>query len=156
MVNAFLVERTNEIRTVVDIGCGDFRVGSQLRIAPDCQYICVDIVYSLISFLDTRFSSPSRTFLCRDVITDDIPDGELCLIRQVLQHLSNRQIMSILEKTAAFPYVLITEHHPSSVVLREKNSDKPHGGDTRVLDDSGVYIEAEPFDITHAKVVLRV
>jgi hypothetical protein len=156
IVNAYITRHANDIQTVVDIGCGDFRVGSQLQLKPNMRYIGVDIVESLISFLNKTFSAPSRSFLCRDVIVDDIPNGELCLIRQVLQHLSNQQIIAILEKIKAFRYVLVTEHHPSPAVLRRKNIDKPHGADTRVLDDSGVYIEAKPFGIIQSSVVLRV
>ena len=83
-------------------------------------------------------------FVHLDAIKDVLPDGELCLVRQVLQHLSNDQISIILEKLTKFKFVLISEHHPAE--LYQYNIDKPAGAAIRAYKGSGVYLEKPPFE----------
>ena len=101
----------NRIKSVVDLGCGDFVIRS--RIAPLVDsYVGVDVVPSLINHLPATHGSPSIAFRCLDITTDPLPRGDLCLVRQVFQHLSNQEILRTLPKLR-HPFVLITEHHPS-------------------------------------------
>jgi hypothetical protein len=130
--------------TVVDLGCGDFTVGRQL-IPHLGKYIGVDIVRELVEYNSGHLSSDKVIFLHRNIIEDQLPDGEVCFVRQVLQHLSNEQIGKVLSKLHKYRWSFITEHYPSKPVL-QKNSDKPHGADTRVDHGSGVYLDAPPFD----------
>ncbi len=154
MVNRFIAENRDRIDTIVDIGCGDFRVGRGFELQ-GCKYIGIDVVTPLIDHLKSTWQAKDRGSRCLDATEDQIPQGELCLIRQVLQHLSNEEIEIVLRKTAAFRYRLITEHHPAPAVLCEPNLNKPHGGDTRVFDNSGVFIELPPFSVTDATIVLE-
>jgi SAM-dependent methyltransferase len=144
-VSAFA--RQNQITRLVDLGCGDFRVGRGLLARGDFDYTGVDIVPELVAHYGARYGSPNVNFACLNIIEDQLPKGELCLIRQVLQHLSNREIMAVLRKCSAYPYVLITEHIYVGKDSRP-NLDKPHGPDTRIYDRSGVFLEQPPFDLT--------
>jgi SAM-dependent methyltransferase len=135
----------HDIRSVVDVGCGDFNVGRRLSSA-GVRYTGVDVVEGLIEHNQAMHGGPGVRFLCIDATAEELPDGDLCLIRQVLQHLSNAQIQSVLERTRKFPYVLVTEHYPAPGSEREPNRDKPHGADTRIIDDSAVYLDRPPFD----------
>jgi SAM-dependent methyltransferase len=152
-VNRFVIGRG--VRRVVDLGCGDFRVGA-LLLETGIDYTGVDVVESLVSRNARRHGSARVRFERRDIIRDELPDAELCLIRQVLQHLSNEQIARILANTAKYPYVLVTEHHPAAHALREKNRDKPPGEDVRIYDGSGVYLDAPPFNVPVAGLLLDV
>jgi SAM-dependent methyltransferase len=152
-VNCFIAEQG--IRRVVDLGCGDFRVGA-LLLESGIDYVGVDVVESLVQENTRRFGSERVKFQCLDIITDRLPRGELCLIRQVLQHLSNEQIARILANTAQYPFVLVTEHYPAAHALREKNRDKPPGEDVRIYDGSAVYLDAPPFDRAGAELLLDV
>jgi len=69
------------------------------------------------------------------------------VIRQVFQHLPNRDIASALKNVGVCKYVLVTEHLPAPKALTRKNIDKPAGPDTRVSFGSGVYLEAHPFNM---------
>ncbi len=132
--------------TAVDLGCGDFSVGRQL--APQCAgYIGVDIVPALIEFNHQQFGTDRISFRCLNVIEDSLPGGDICFVRQVLQHLSNDQIRAILPKLARYRWTFITEHQPSAPRLKQTNLDKPHGGDIRVQQGSGVFLDRPPFDI---------
>ena len=84
-------------------------------------------------------------FVCFDITRDELPPGDLCLIRQVLQHLSNAEILAVLERTRGYPFVIVTEHLPPVCGVSRANLDKPHGADTRLLEGSGVFLEEEPF-----------
>jgi SAM-dependent methyltransferase len=144
----------NKITRLVDLGCGDFRVGQGLLATANFDYVGVDIVPALVAHYSMRCGSPKVRFACLNIIEDDLPPGELCLVRQVLQHLSNQEILAVLRKCAAYPYVLITEHLYVGDDSRP-NLDKPHGPDTRVYDRSGVFLDQPPFNLT-AQTVLEI
>jgi SAM-dependent methyltransferase len=143
------------IRAIVDLGCGDFRIGRRLA-RPGIAYVGVDLVASLIDANRERFASDSVEFVCRDIVTEDIPDGELCLLREVLQHLSNAQIAAIVPKLRRFRWVILTENHPGPLGSFVPNRDKPAGADTRVLWNSGVDLGAPPFDLGRMELLLSV
>lgn len=131
---------------MVDLGCGDFRIGEQL--AQACaSYVGVDIVQPLIEHHQARFGSERVSFVHANMIEDTLPPGDICLVRQVLQHLSNAQILAVLPKLDQYRCCFITEHQPSDGHLRVTNLDKVHGRDVRVTQGSGVFLEAPPFNI---------
>jgi hypothetical protein len=143
------------ITSVVDLGCGDFRVGSCL-VRPGLSYHGVDVVRDLIDFNSNHHSSVNIQFTCRDVINDELPIGELCLIRQVLQHLSNDQVARIMEHCEQYHYVIVTEHLGDPTKPCTPNVDIHHGSDTRVDRGSGVYLDLPPFNRAIASVLTEV
>jgi SAM-dependent methyltransferase len=132
------------IRTVVDLGCGDFSVG-RLIASMGVRYIGVDVVDEVVRRNRERHGADGIDFVCLDITADELPAGDVCLVRQVLQHLSNSEILAVLERTWRYPFVIVTEHLPAEGTTAPPNIDKPHGADTRLLDDSGVFLEEEPF-----------
>ncbi len=137
--------RSRGVRHVVDLGCGDFRVGAQL-IDTGVLYTGVDIVAALIESNRRSFGSESVRFEWLNIIEDELPDADLCLIRQVLQHLSNEQISRVLRNVERYRYVIVTEHYPAPAALRGKNRDKSCGEDVRIYDGSAVFLDAPPFN----------
>lgn len=144
-----------EISSVVDLGCGDFAVASQLLMA-GVSYTGVDIVADLIRRNVDKFGADKVSFRCLDIISEEPPDGELCLVRQVFQHLSNDQIAKALGRLGKYRYVVVTEHYPAPTVEVVPNKDKPHGADIRVYDNSGVYLDLPPFSVTISRLMLEV
>ncbi len=143
----------HQIKSVVDLGCGDFYIGKQ--IAPlTASYIGIDIVPALIDRLTTTYASEHISFKCLDITTDALPKADLCLVRQVFQHLSNCQIKNALSKLQTFPFVLITEHYPSKLVNSVSNKDKPHGPDTRLIENSGIILDQPPFNVNAKEVLI--
>jgi len=153
MVRKFVYEY--DVKSVLDIGCGDFSVGQYLQLT-NVKYVGVDIVPSLIERNIKLFGSDLIEFKCLDVIEDELPTADLVLVRQVLQHLSNEQISKVLNKLGSYRYVLVTEHYPAPFVNAIPNIDKPHGGDTRIPDNSAVYLDQEPFNIQGIHTLLEV
>jgi hypothetical protein len=151
MVQTFI--RDNNITSVVDLGCGDFGVGSRL-VGPGISYIGIDVVPELVDYNQKHFGAPGVEFRCLNMIEDDLPSGELYLLRQVLQHLSNRQIKKTLKSLSRYQYTIATEHVFAGKGVR-RNLDKPHGPGIRLPKRSGVFLESPPFNCP-AKVVLEI
>jgi hypothetical protein len=152
-VNAFICG--HRVLSVVDLGCGDFRVGR--RIAHQAiHYVGVDVVEPLIQANQSRYTADNIQFRCLDIIADELPRGELCLVREVLQHLSNDQILAILPKLKKFKWVIVTEVQLAAADAREPNRDKPAGPQTRVLWDSFVDLAAPPFSVPNMQLLLSV
>ncbi len=141
LINSFI--QSHEVQTVVDLGCGDFRVGSRIA-RPALSYVGVDVVQDLIAYNEKTFQADHIRFQCVDITSGVLPDGDLCLIRQVLQHLSNKEILMVLDRCAKYRYVIVTEHVPNGRKTKP-NLDKPHGPDIRLYWNSGVFLDQPPF-----------
>lgn len=151
-VAAFIGQR--QIKTMLDIGCGDFNIMSKILEQVDVNYTGGDVVEELIRHHQSVYGNERRKFIVLNAIDDGLPDAELVIIRQVLQHLSNAQIVKILGKLSKFRYVLITEH----VLLTENvipNLDKIPGPHIRTRVNSSVFIDKPPFNIAGAKVLFE-
>jgi SAM-dependent methyltransferase len=151
MIRDFIA--ANNIRRVVDLGCGDFAVGSRF-VDPAVDYVGIDVVPDLIRYNQEHFAVPGVEFRCMNIIEDELPPGDLCLVRQVLQHLSNAQIQQTLKSLRRYRYVIATEHVYAGAGLRH-NRDKPQGPGTRIPRRSGAFLESSPFNCP-AKLVLEV
>jgi SAM-dependent methyltransferase len=131
---------------IVDLGCGDFSVGRQL-LEYCSQYVAVDVVPDLIRHLQAIFVDSRLEFRQIDITRDDLPSGDVCLIRQVFQHLSNAQILNVLAKLRQYKVVFITEHYPKDGPQVVPNIDKVHGSTIRLFNSSGVYFDKPPFAV---------
>jgi hypothetical protein len=99
--------------TVVDLGCGDFYVGRALTTKlPDFTYIGCDIVPELIAHHLKTHATDRIRFQQLDLVSDPLPGGDVCLVRQVLQHLSNAEIKRFIRR-ADYEYLYVTEGQPT-------------------------------------------
>lgn len=137
--------RDHQIESIVDLGCGDFAVGKQIVEASGVRYTGIDVVPELIEHHNNTVRDPRVNFRCADITSDLLPAADLCLVRQVLQHLSNDEIVKVLANLRNCSRVLISEDVPSHP--KSFNRDKPHGPDVRSYYGSGVYVERPPFSL---------
>src|SRR4051812_44098506 len=145
-VRDFLAERFPPDVRIVDLGCGDFRVGKAL-LTPTMRYVGVDVVRELIAHNERINSSDRVSFVQADAVEDALPDGDVCLVRQVFQHLSNAQIVRVLGRLEKYRQVIVTEHYFTEDAAVVPNVDKPHGADTRLERGSSVYLDRRPFGL---------
>jgi SAM-dependent methyltransferase len=129
---------------VCDLGCGDFNVGSQL-VEFTQKYIAVDIVEDLIRHNQQRFKQEQLEFHQFDLAKDRLPVGDIALLRQVLQHLSNKEIKEVTKQLTRYKYVILTEHVPIGAFT--PNLDIISGQGTRLKKQSGVDLLAPPFSL---------
>ncbi len=133
---------------VCDLGCGDFNIGKQLVDFTE-SYIAVDIVADLIKHNKEKFKYKNLEFLCLDIAVDDLPSGDCAIIRQVLQHLSNAEIQSIVTKLTNYKYVILTEHLPEGNFV--PNKDIISGQGIRLKKQSGLNLLVSPFNFQIVK-----
>ena len=86
---------------VCDLGCGDFNVGKEL-VKHSKKYIAVDIVPDLIAHNKAAFPADNLELRVLDIASEDLPIGDVVILRQVLQHLSNAEIKNVVEKLYNF------------------------------------------------------
>ena len=142
VISAFLTSLEDSL-VVCDLGCGDFNVGKELvRYAK--KYVAVDIVPGLILRNKEKFKEDNLEFLCLDIAVEDLPPADCAILRQVLQHLSNDEVKSIVNKLTAFKYVIVTEHLPEGDYT--PNQDIISGQGIRFKKHSGVDLIAPTFN----------
>ncbi|OIQ23354.1 MAG: SAM-dependent methyltransferase [Lacinutrix sp. MedPE-SW] len=143
VVTAFLKAFKTPL-VICDLGCGDFNIGRQL-VAFSKKYYAIDIVQDLIHYNKDNFKLPNLEFKCLDIAKDNLPKGDCVLIRQVLQHLSNKEVENIANKLSNYKYVIITEHLPDEAFV--PNKDIISGQGTRLKKQSGIDLLASPFNL---------
>jgi hypothetical protein len=134
-----------DLPSVVDLGCGDFNIGKQLRPYVG-NFIACDVVPELIARNVLKFGGESVDFQCLDVVEDDLPFADVALIRQVLQHLSNSQISRIVPKLYRYRFLVISEHLPVEDNFIP-NLEKTSGVTIRLPSHSGVVLTRPPFNL---------
>jgi tRNA G46 methylase TrmB len=148
----YIIEK--KIKVVVDLGCGDFNIGKQIvEHLPNIKYIGVDIFHEIIDYNNKYFSRDNVSFMMVNTIENLIPCGDLLLVREVFQHLSNESISKIVSlQFSSFEEILITECHPPIEYLKSYNLDKPDGPGYRGDHGSGVFLDKPPFSLNITEV----
>lgn len=103
--------RMNNISSVVDIGCGDWQFSKFMDFG-GASYTGLDVVPALIDSNSARFGGPQCQFALMPTDLSDTPSGDLLLMKDVLQHLPDREIRRFV--TDVFPrfrYCLITNSY---------------------------------------------
>lgn len=142
--------RQLECTAIVDLGCGDFNVGRHF--VDQCRsYVACDISTVILARNRQRHRHANLSFRHLNLAEDELPPGDIAIVRQVLQHLSNAEIKAFvdrLDRTRPYRFLLVTEHVPGSPDF-VPNLDKPSGPATRVGLGSGVVLDRPPFDMAH-------
>jgi len=142
VLTSFLTSFKSPI-SVCDLGCGDFNIGKELVKYTE-SYVAVDIVSDLIERNKQKFKEENLEFYCSDIAVDDLPSGDCALLRQVLQHLSNTEVLSIVRKLKDFKYIILTEHIPEGDFVPNKEIISGQG--IRLKKQSGLNLLAPPFN----------
>lgn len=99
--------RELEIKTLLDIPCGDFHWLSQVAL-PVERYIGADIVEGVVQ---ANCKEYGREFEKLDLCTDPLPKADLVLCRDCLVHLSNANIQrAVANLKASQSQWLLTTH----------------------------------------------
>jgi 2-polyprenyl-3-methyl-5-hydroxy-6-metoxy-1,4-benzoquinol methylase len=119
-----------EIKTVVDLGCGDWQFSKFLDLS-SVSYLGVDVVESVVESNNSLYSAPNIKFLNHDITTYEIPEVDLIICKDVLQHLCNKDVVNILVKIIKSSKIsLITnDYMPTNIDNKDINN-----GSYRCLD----------------------
>ena len=99
--------KKNKIKTIVDVGCGDWTF-SQYLDWNGAEYTGIDIVKPVIEKNIKKFSSPKVRFIHSNGIEMDLPKADLLICKDVLQHLPDREIHKFLKQLSKYKHCLIT------------------------------------------------
>ncbi len=136
-------------KTAVDVGCGDFNVGSRLCGLFE-RYEALDVSRVIIERNAARFAHLRHVrFAVADATRDPLPRADIVMIRQVLQHLTNVQIEAILRnaETSGTQLVVVAEHGLPDTHVAAFNLDlEAHSPMTRLIQHSCVRIDKPPFN----------
>lgn len=94
-----LLFKKNEIKTILDVGCGLWEF--EHKEFDNLKYVGVDCVPEVINFNRENYGeNDNRKFMIMDILDEnnDIEEYDLCLIKDVLTNLSNKNIIKLLEK----------------------------------------------------------
>lgn len=117
-----------QVRSVLDAGCGEGIWQPELP-----GYIGVDVVPEAIEA--ARREHPHRTYLVADVIQDDLPNVDLVLTRDFMQHISVADGLRALENVGRGAKYLVASSYLGGI-----NEDPTSG-----YDAYRVNLEATPF-----------
>jgi hypothetical protein len=114
-------------------------------------YNGIDVVKELIEYNNTIYRRENIQFQFLDAAKEEtvLPNADLLIARQILQHLDIKSISIMLEKFKKYKYILITE----SIFFgtnKNYNNDRIGNG----IRDSGIIIELEPFNIKNTITLL--
>ncbi len=101
----------NNIKKVVDLGSGDWQSSHLIYNNLDIKYYGYD-AYEKVCIANSK-KYPEYNFIHLDFMKniDKLEDADLCIIKDVLQHLCNKDINDLLEyliKNKKYKFILIT------------------------------------------------
>lgn len=104
-LNKFI--QRNQIKTVVDIGCGDWEVMKHVDLS-GVEYIGVDVVPSIIQRNIEKYASSHVHFIVADCIQDPLPKADLLLCKDVFNHLPNDLVFKVIDRFRNYRHILVT------------------------------------------------
>ena len=114
------------------------------------SFIAIDIFEELIELNKKKFENQNVDFQALDITKDPLPSGDICFLRNVLQHFSNDHIQKFLKlMLGKYKYLIITEHLPEEEGYFRPNIDKITGPNIRIQSNSGVILTEPPFNLKY-------
>jgi SAM-dependent methyltransferase len=101
------VVTTHHLRHVLDVGCGDFEMWREWQFT-DIDYLGVDISQEATNLSRSSFSGANLRFVNLDLTEAAIvPDADLLLSKDCLQHLPNQVVLLLLRKFSTYEHLII-------------------------------------------------
>jgi SAM-dependent methyltransferase len=142
LVQEFLKEKG--IETVTDVGCGDWQFSQYIN-WDQVQYTGYDVVKSVIEKNQIAFGKSWIRFVQANAINENLPQADLLLCKDVLQHLPYEDIWKLIHQLHKFKHCFITNDvNPDTLTCNNCDIKR---GDYRVLD-----LTKPPFNLKGQKI----
>ena len=105
LLQHFMIER--QIESVVDMGCGDWQF-SQFIDWSRVRYQGFDVVPTVVEGSAARFARDNVTFRLYSGDPTELPPADLLIAKDVLQHLPDAVVFSVLSCLSKYRYALFT------------------------------------------------
>lgn len=116
----------NNVKSILDIGCGDWQFSQYVNWGEDRLYTGVDCVKNIIETNIKEFGNNKNIFFNHLDPTIDIDllpnDIDLVILKDILQHWNNESIIKFMDKIVKeknYKYILIINNYKNS-----KNEDR--------------------------------
>ena len=116
--------RSNRVKSVLDLGCGDWQFSRHIDWS-GIDYVGADVSNVVLTTTQT-FARPGIGFRQLDATKDPLPEADLLIAKDVLQHWSNGEILAFLPKLKAYRRALITNGFRPATT-KSLNQDIPTG-----------------------------
>lgn len=143
LIQSFIEEK--KIKSVVDFGCGDWELSRHIN-WHGAIYIGIDIVKHVIEKNQKLYANHTTFFIHDDGLDLSLPKADLLICKDVLQHLSNDDVLLLLSQIHKFKYCLIT-NDTDMHTLSSSNADILTGSG-RTLD-----LTQPPFNLNGIKIL---
>jgi hypothetical protein len=134
------------IKTIFDLGCGDWQLMNTIQVPDNKVYKGFDIVKGVIKYNAKHYQKKNITFYHIHELTDfSKQKGDLLVVKDVLQHWQISKIKYFIDNILPnFKYALITNDYTSSRF--NSSNDEIDNGGWRMIN-----LENEPFNIKNTK-----
>ena len=83
-----------DIKSVLDIPCGDYHWFAHMKLPQNITYIGADVVADLV--MANRKQYPGVDFRLADIVSDPLPFVDLVFVRDLFGHLPNHKVKAAL------------------------------------------------------------
>ena len=129
--------KENGIKTILDMGCGDFNWMKHFNFDAVDSYLGIDIVMKMIDKNNELYSSPKIVFKHCDLTDYYIGKYDLIICKDVLVHLSYQDALNIISKIKKS----MSRYFLSTTFYACDNSDIPTGN------WRPINLEGDPFNM---------
>ncbi len=138
--------KKHDIRSIADIGCGDFQVSKRILncLPVPVDYTGLDVSQVVVDRNNALFANDRTRFVQHDAALEKSPPANLVLIREVMQHLPNADIKKMLANLDPASHILAT--NTVAIRARKINIDLPPGSASRAGLGSGLMLDQPPFN----------
>jgi hypothetical protein len=135
------------IKKIFDAPCGDLNWMHKIADQLGADYVGGDIVQAVVDAASSRLNNPSAKLIKFDIVTEEFPDADMWICRDVLFHFSYKNIKRTLKnfERSKVSYVLVTSHIGTEIKNRPIVT-----GDFRQLN-----LFLPPFKLTDSDVMYR-
>ena len=126
------------IKTIADLGCGDWQLMEKIKVPNGAIYKGFDLVESVIETNKAKHAAENIHFFKIENLNDFINvKADLLIVKDVIQHWSHEQVKFFLEKILPnFKYALITNCYIKGI----------NAPDLKLGDFHPIDLQAAPFD----------
>ena len=144
---ASFISEHNDIHSILDIGCGDWQFSKYIDFN-NLQYIGYDVSKVVIENNNKLYKKNNINFKFYDGNFEELPQADLCLCKDCLQHLSNSKILSFKKIINRYKYLLLT----NDIVNKEQHTNMINNIDIKNGEWRPIDLKDSPFNIICEKV----
>lgn len=114
------LDHSPDVHSIIDIGCGDWVLAREIQWGQR-EYLGADVVESVVLKNQLAFGTNTIHFAHLDGVVDEIPAADLLLCKDVLMHLPNSCIFTLLSKFKHCKYcILVHDVIPDTLSKKKK------------------------------------